>query len=230
MNNLLNPEGPVMSLITKIAYSVWLNVLWFICCIPIITIGPSTTALFYVTQKMVVDEEGRLTASFFRSFRENFRQSTIVGLILTVLAVFFAVDGYVFYHIHSENAFWTILTAIYLVALAAYVIVCMYIYPLMAHFENTILAMFKNAIVVGLRFLYCTFFMAVVYFAMAVIIVRIFTPAIIFGMGSCALVNSWILQRLMVQLEPADESEEEEALDEEAAFLAIEEEIRGGKS
>ena len=42
MNNIMNPEGPVMLFFTKIAYSAYLNVLWFICCLPIITAGAST--------------------------------------------------------------------------------------------------------------------------------------------------------------------------------------------
>ena len=49
MRNLFNLDGPLMQLINKVVYSVYLNILWFICCIPIVTIGASTTALFYVT-------------------------------------------------------------------------------------------------------------------------------------------------------------------------------------
>lgn len=47
MSNLFNPSGAVFKFIVKIEYSVVLNILWLICCIPIVTIGPSTTALFY---------------------------------------------------------------------------------------------------------------------------------------------------------------------------------------
>ena len=35
MRNLLSPEGPLMSFLTKITYSAYLNILWFICCLPI---------------------------------------------------------------------------------------------------------------------------------------------------------------------------------------------------
>ena len=52
MRNLLSPEGPLMSFLTKLSYSAYLNVLWFICCLPVVTIGASTTALFYVTLKV----------------------------------------------------------------------------------------------------------------------------------------------------------------------------------
>ena len=61
MRSLIDPEGPVLQFITKIVYSVWLNLLWFICCIPIFTIGPATTALFYTCQKIARDEEGYVT-------------------------------------------------------------------------------------------------------------------------------------------------------------------------
>ena len=60
MRNLLNPDNPVMNFITRVVYAVWLNILWFVCSIPIVTAGASTTALFYVTLKMVKNEEGNI--------------------------------------------------------------------------------------------------------------------------------------------------------------------------
>ena len=197
MNNLLNPEGKLMLLFTKIAYSAYLNVLWFLCCLPIVTAGASTTALFYVTLKVARDEEGSITRSFFRSFRQNFKKATIIWLILLALGIVLALDGYVFYHMHSENILWTLGTAIFFVALAAYVIVLMYIFPLLARFENTIKAMFLNSIMLGMRFLLCTALMAAIYLAMAFIIINLFSPMIIFGEGLCALLCSHPCQSII---------------------------------
>lgn len=210
MYNFLTPDNPVMNFITRVVYSVWLNILWFVCCIPIVTVGASTTALFYVTLKMVKNEEGNITRQFFRAFRENFKQSTIVWLIMLVLGLALALDGYVLYHLRFSNAFWTVITAIYLVALAAYAIVTMYIYPLMARFENSIRMMFINSIMIGMRFLLCTVLMAVVYFAMAVIIINIFTPMIIFGEGLCAFICSYLLSNILDLCGPKKEEEPEE--------------------
>ena len=149
MHGILNPEGPVMSFITKITYSAYLNLLWLVCCLPIVTAGASTTALFYVTLKVAKNEEGSLTKSFFHSFRENFRQATVIWLILLAVGIVLGVDGYIFYHMRFENAFWTVATAVFLVAAAAYAIILMYIFPLLARFDNTTAAMFKNAIMLG---------------------------------------------------------------------------------
>lgn len=63
-----------MMFITKIVYSAYLNILWFICCLPIFTAGASTTALFYVSLKVAKNEEGNITRSFFRAFKENFKK------------------------------------------------------------------------------------------------------------------------------------------------------------
>lgn len=207
MNNLLNPEGPVMQFITKIAYSAYLNILWFICCIPIFTIGASTTALFYVTLKMAKNEEGNITKAFFRSFRENFKQGTIIWLILLAVGVVLGFDGYTLYHMRFTNAFWTILTAIFIVAVVAYAIILMYIFPLLARFQNTTIAMFINSIMIGMRFLLCTAIMAVIYFIMILVVVRIFTPAIIFGEGLCAMLCSYMLSNILLLCQEKSEDD-----------------------
>lgn len=197
MNSLFNPDNPVMQFITKIVYCVYLNILWFICCIPIVTAGASTTALFYVTLKMAKNEEGNVTKAFFRSFRENFRQGTQIWMILLSIGLFLGIDGYVLYHMRFENMFWTVITAVFIVAVAAYSIVLMYIFPLLARFDNTIGTMFKNSIMIGMRFLLCTFLMLVIHFVMLFIVINLFTPAIIFGEGLCAFLCSYLLSNIL---------------------------------
>ena len=214
MHNLLNPDNRVMRVITKIADSVILNFLWLIFSIPIVTAGASTTALFDLSIKMVNDEEGNLIPGFWRSFRSNLRSSTKTWLILLALGAVFGLDGYFFYHMRFENSFWTVLTAIYLIALAAYVIILMYVYALMACFENTSFAMIRNALMIGMRFLFCTALQAAVYFLMALVAVRFFTPILMFGEGLCALLCSYlmnpILRNLKEQAENAQPASAEE--------------------
>ena len=209
MNNLLNLDGPIMRLINKIVYSVYLNILWFICCIPIVTIGASTTALFYVTLKISKNEEGNLTKAFFHSFKENFKQGTIIWLIPLILGIILGIDGYVVYHMRFENALWTLCTAFLIVAAIAYAVVLMYIFPLLARFDNTIGAMFKNALFMGIRFLFCTISMAAIYFMMLLVVVRFFTPAVIFGEGLCALLCSHLLSNILLLCQEKTEVNQE---------------------
>ena len=197
MNHLFNLDGPVLQFINKIVYSVYLNILWFVCCIPVVTVGASTTALFYVTLKISKNEEGSITKAFFHSFQQNLKQGTLIWLLLLALGIILGIDGYILYHMRFENVFWTLCTAVFCVAAAAYAIVLMYIFPLLARFDNTVGAMFKNALFIGVRFLFCTALMAVIYFVMLLVIVRFFTPAVIFGEGLCALLCSYLLSNIL---------------------------------
>ena len=197
MHNLLNPDNRVMRLITKIADSVFLNLLWFVFSLPIVTAGAATTALFDVTLHMVNDEEGGIFRDFRKSFRSNLRSATKTWLILLAAGAVLSVDGYVLWHMHFSNAFWTIVTALYFVAAAAYLIILMYVFPLMANFENTPLNMIKNAFMIGMRFLICTALQAGVYFLMILTAVRFFTPILMFGEGLCAVICAHLLLRIL---------------------------------
>ena len=72
LQGLFNYDNPVWRFIGKLGDLIILNVLWLITSIPIVTIGASTTALYYVTLKLVRDEDGYTIRSFFKSFKENF--------------------------------------------------------------------------------------------------------------------------------------------------------------
>ena len=50
MRDLCNTDKPLFAVLTKLTYSAYLNILWLVCSLPIVTIGASTTALFYVAQ------------------------------------------------------------------------------------------------------------------------------------------------------------------------------------
>ena len=204
MAKILTPENPVMQFIGKIGYSIYLNLLWFICSIPIVTIGASTTALFAATERIAHDRYENITGEFFRSFRINFKQSTIVWLILFTISSVMAADAYVLKIMHGENMVWTLLTAIFLVAAAALVVVLMYIFPLMAHFENTTFAMFKNSIMIGMRFLLCTVAMALLYFGMGYLIIFVYTPLFLLGLGFCSLISSFLLSNILAMCESPD--------------------------
>ena len=78
-------DNVITRALSKICDMICLNVLWVICSIPIVTIGASTTALYTVMLKMVRNEEGYIFRGFFKAFKENFKQSTIIWLIVAAL-------------------------------------------------------------------------------------------------------------------------------------------------
>ena len=60
MAKLFDMNNPVWRFMGKIADMFLLTLAWFVCSVPIITIGASTTALYYVSLKMEEGKEGYL--------------------------------------------------------------------------------------------------------------------------------------------------------------------------
>ena len=72
MRNLFSMDSGIFRFLTRLADLMILNILFIVCCIPIVTIGASVTSLYYVTLKMAVNEEGYIAKAFLKSFRQNF--------------------------------------------------------------------------------------------------------------------------------------------------------------
>ena len=94
MNNLFNPDNKFFAFMGKVADLMILNLLCIVCCLPIVTAGASITALYYVTLKIARNEETYIARGFFHSFKENFKQATIIHLIMIVLGALLIFDLY----------------------------------------------------------------------------------------------------------------------------------------
>jgi len=213
--NLFSYDSRFTQLLMKLVFSSYLNILWFICSLPIFTIGAATTALYYASLKIIRNEEGNVTKTFFKAFKENFRQSTVIWLILLAIGLFLAFDFYVLYNLRLNTAmpmaaFWTILLAILIGAIIIYLIVLFMIFPLEASVINTTPNMFKNAFLIGTHYLFAPILVFAVHFAMFYCVVAVFMPLIVFGEGLCAMISCYILNRLLILVTtPAEEKEEE---------------------
>ena len=77
-----------------------LNLLWIVCSLPVITAGASTTALYYCTLKLHKDGDIRVFHDFFKSFKQNFKQSTLIWILMAAVAVFLyrIVGNYAWFH------------------------------------------------------------------------------------------------------------------------------------
>ena len=72
LSGLFNYDNPIWRFIGKFWDLLIIHILWVICCIPIVTVGAATTAMYYVTLRLVRDDDGYTIRSFFKSFKKNF--------------------------------------------------------------------------------------------------------------------------------------------------------------
>ena len=209
-------ESKFSQLLLKLCYACYLNLLWLVCSLPVFTVGASTAALYYASLKIIRGEETHVGPMFFRSFRENFRQATVIWLILLAVGLFLGADGYILYHLRLSSTgapavLWTLVLAVVIAAAVLYVIVLLYVFPLIASVRNSNRAMLKNAFLIGTHYLFATILIFAIHFAMFFVVVAWFTPMIVFGEGLCAMLSAWLLDRVLlsVSYDPDTEDGEE---------------------
>lgn len=82
----LSNDSPIGRVVSRLLELVGLNLLWTVCCLPVITAGAATCALHFVLSPQREEDEG-VFRCFFRSLRRNFKQATLLWLPLLALGV-----------------------------------------------------------------------------------------------------------------------------------------------
>lgn len=188
----LNINSPFFQFMNTLAEYILLNFLWLICCIPIVTIGASTTALYYVTMQTAREEHGYIAKGFFRSFKENFKQSTIIWLIMFFIGAILTFN--VSFWFTMKSTIGNILGTLVSVALLLYIFTLFYVFPLLSRFNNTVKQTMKNALFISLQNLKQTLIITVVNVIIVLVIYLLPISAIffvLFGFAFFAYLNSF---------------------------------------
>lgn len=217
MGALFNLENPVWNFMGKVADLVILNLLALICSIPIVTIGASWTAMYYVTIKIVRKEEGYIIRDFFRSFKENFKQATIIWLLVILVAAVFVGD-IVIYRMMPEQIPQLVMIGVMVLAFLVLGTV-VYVFPILSRFHNTIKNTIKNAFllsIVNIPFTVILIILLIVPFVLAVYVIEIAPIILLMGLSLPAFFSSMIFVRIFRKIEPAVEFEAAEKIETDA--------------
>ena len=159
--NLFSYDSLFSRFLYFVADIVTLHILWLIYSIPIVTIGASTTALYYSCMKRIRTGEGYVSKNFRRSFRENFRQSTIIWMILLITVTVFICDLHIGMALDSTaGTFMLVSCSVFLIPL---LLLCIYIFPVQAKFENPVFENIKNALIMSIRHFPCSLLLIAIY-------------------------------------------------------------------
>ena len=132
MNNLFNLDNPVMQFLSRIFDLVVLNVIFLIFCIPVVTIGASLSGLYYVSLKLVRGEEPYIWRNFFKAFRQNFRQGTVIWILLAAAAVLLRMDFQIINAL--DTGVFAVVRVLLWVISGVLFCVFLYIFPVISHF------------------------------------------------------------------------------------------------
>ena len=207
----MNPDSRIMSFLAKLGDMFILNVLYLVCCIPVITIGAATTALYYNTLKMAENRESYVWREFLRTFKENFKQATIIWMIILVIGAVLVGDFLVMGGIGSQAL--ASVTAIVVIVVGVFLILtAVYVFPVLARFDNSVLNIMKYALLMAIRHLPSTVVILAIHsvpmllaFASLEAFIRGLLPVLLFTVSILAYFESKLFSRIFSNYYPKTE-------------------------
>ena len=151
MRFLFDPDSQIMRFLARLADLVILNVVFLFTCLPLFTIGAAISALYSVVFAMDTEREGKALSTYFRAFRENFRQGTAVFLVLLLFGAASCVNMSQFSGIGGGLGYGLFLLSMLVLILTVFT--ATFAFPLISQFRNTTGAMLKNALLLSLSHL-----------------------------------------------------------------------------
>lgn len=214
MGELFNLDNKFFQGINKIVDCVCLSFLWLLLCIPVVTAGAATTALYYTVNKVIRNNRGYIWKEFWHAFRTNFKQSTLVWLILIFIYAIMGIDCYIMFQFAKAGVSYGSLYIVFAVLMLIVTMWANYLFPYMARFENTLKAVLKNCVIMALLNLGKSFVLLVLLLV-ALVVAYIFFPAIMILPAVYMLLANLILEKVFVKYMTPEDIEAEKERNEE---------------
>lgn len=220
MGSLFNLDAPIWGWMSEVADVIILTFLWWLCCIPVVTIGASTTAFFYVMGKKVRKENTYVARDFLKSFKQNFKQSLpitiimLIALISASLYAFMTIEGLL---LQATSLKWIIpITVIFIFEV---VNIFTYLWAILSRFDMKTKVLLKTALVLTHKHLFTTIANTFVFVITGYLIFRL-PFLIVFAPGIIVTLSSFLMQNLFSQYITSEMPQtSEEAVHEETVHL-----------
>lgn len=165
MSSNISNESPFFTFMSKVGDLIYINILCILFSLPIVTIGASVTATYCTVSSLYKKEEKYVFRTFLAAFKSNFKNSTIIWVIMAVLGYMVALySSYISHHINQIVAL-----AIYMFVLMIYLFTLCYVFALQATFINNPFKLMVNAFLTAIARLPYTLGLSLITFMPALL-------------------------------------------------------------
>ena len=206
MDKIFHPDNPVMRFLTWFCNMMYINILFILTSIPIITIGASLSGMYTCCMKLIRGEESYIWKDFFKAFKENFKQATLLWLVALMLCGIWFGNLYILFHmlggkmVYLQIPIWILLFITFSILL--------YAFPLLSQYENSTKQLVKNAILLAIANFPTTLMLLVIhlipvfYCAFSLEnVIRAASVLCFFGFALIAFVSSFFINHILKKLE-----------------------------
>lgn len=133
--NVLSEDSIFGQIFGFLGNMIALNILWLVTSLPIVTIGASTTAMYYTALKLHKDKDVTVWKAFFHSFKQNFMQATAIWAVLAAVGALLFIVGRGLLLSGSAASMFLSYGFIGIGLITG--VLLLYIFPVIAAFSNT---------------------------------------------------------------------------------------------
>ncbi len=206
-------DSPASRFLNKVLDLFLVNLMWILSCVPVVTVGASTTAMYTVLMAMVRGKDYVVWKLFWKAFKENFRQATVIWLIFAAALALLAADLVGFYVLVDQLPMKSVMFIGFVLLSVTVLCALFYVFPLLACFENTVKNTLKNALLFTLCNPIKTVLLVVADVGIVWVLVRSGEAVVLFAGILAALLNAFALKKIFAKfLEPAQPAELEETV------------------
>lgn len=202
MSGFFSLDGPFYKFGSMLADIMILSLVWILFSIPLVTIGASTTALFYVTTRRISNREGYILRDFWSAFKSNLKKATLLWILLAALI------GLIVYYFLNLTAMAEMMGSMFNVLFPAWIIILIelllisvYLFPLTARFDMKFLQIIKSALFMANRHIFTS--LTCVVLGLAIVLgVYLYPILFLVAMGLYAWLTSYLVIRVFKRYRP----------------------------
>jgi len=210
MSNLLNPDNKFFTIMGKVFDMLVLNTIWLILCIPVITIVPATTALYYAVVKVIRRERSYVIKEFFRSFKQNFKQGAVLSVIAVIFVGVLCLDViYAWDLVLAKDNSGSTFLGVFIVIAVMFCAMYAYLCPLLSRFEMKLGRMIKFSFIIAVKHLLTTVGLLVILAGVVFGSYITSLSGIFFLPVTGMLLSSFLIERVFKKYMPAKEEPED---------------------
>ncbi len=211
ISRIFDPENGFFSTLSRLVDIVGLSLFWALLCIPIVTIGPATAALYYTVVKSFREGQGNTFTLFFKAVWSNLKKGVLCTLIFIPIVLVLYLLRYWYGQILAvQGGSLGLVLYAFLLDVVALVFVGLFcwLFPMLGRFEFTIRQLFSTAFQLLIAHLPTTLLLVALAVVVFLASMRLFI--LIFLLPTLwALAATYLLERAFKKHMPQENEEEQ---------------------
>lgn len=209
MGDFFNPEKGIWAWLSTLVDVAGLSLLWLLLCLPLVTAGPATAALYYTVVKHVRGRESGAFGAYLRSFRDNLKTGLKADLIVLPAVVLLLLLHHItrWYGTRDGGALYILYVAQYIFLMLPAGMLC-WLFPLLGRFDYKVGGLFHTAFQLTIAHLPSTVVIVLLTVQSAVFCIERWWPVLFMPSAAMLLVSLFterVFQQYAPELAPGEE-------------------------